>query len=282
MNEVQVIPTVMSVDKNRDPDIAAMIGASAALALSGIPFGGPIGAVRVGYSNNEYLLNPTHSQLESSDLNMVVAGTASAVLMVESQASELSEDEMLGAVLFAHQEMQVVIQAIEELAAEAGKPVWDWQPEPVDQALLDAVGEAVRADLGPAYRITDKLERQTRVEQLRQDAIERFSGGEDAQYSAEAVAEMFAKVEKDLVRQRVLDGEPRIDGRDLHTVRPIDVEVGLLPKTHGSALFTRGETQAIVTRDAWHAQRRRAHRCLGGNLQGPLHAALQLPALFRG
>ena len=247
MNEVQVIPTVMSADKNRDPDIAAMIGASAALALSGIPFGGPIGAVRVGYSNNEYLLNPTHSQLESSDLNMVVAGTASAVLMVESQASELSEDEMLGAVLFAHQEMQVVIQAIEELAAEAGKPVWDWQPEPVDQALLDAVGEAVRADLGPAYRITDKLERQTRVEQLRQDAIERFSGGEDAQYSAEAVAEMFAKVEKDLVRQRVLDGEPRIDGRDLHTVRPIDVEVGLLPKTHGSALFTRGETQAIVT-----------------------------------
>ena len=247
MNEVQVIPTVMSVDKNRDPDIAAMIGASAALALSGIPFGGPIGAVRVGYSNNEYLLNPTHSQLESSDLNMVVAGTASAVLMVESQASELSEDEMLGAVLFAHQEMQVVIQAIEELAAEAGKPVWDWQPEPVDQALLDAVGEAVRADLGPAYRITDKLERQTRVEQLRQDAIERFSGGEDAQYSAEAVAEMFAKVEKDLVRQRVLDGEPRIDGRDLHTVRPINVEVGLLPKTHGSALFTRGETQAIVT-----------------------------------
>ena len=247
MNEVQVIPTVMSADKNRDPDIAAMIGASAALALSGIPFGGPIGAVRVGYSNNEYLLNPTHSQLESSDLNMVVAGTASAVLMVESQASELSEDEMLGAVLFAHQEMQVVIQAIEELAAEAGKPVWDWQPEPVDQALLDAVGEAVRADLGPAYRITDKLERQTRVEQLRQDAIERFSGGEDAQYSAEAVAEMFAKVEKDLVRQRVLDGEPRIDGRDLHTVRPINVEVGLLPKTHGSALFTRGETQAIVT-----------------------------------
>ena len=247
MNEVQVIPTVMSADKNRDPDIAAMIGASAALALSGIPFGGPIGAVRVGYSNNEYLLNPTHSQLESSDLNMVVAGTASAVLMVESQASELSEDEMLGAVLFAHQEMQVVIQAIEELAAEAGKPVWDWQPEPVDQALLDAVGEAVRADLGPAYRITDKLERQTRVEQLRQDAVERFSGGEDAQYSAEAVAEMFAKVEKDLVRQRVLDGEPRIDGRDLHTVRPINVEVGLLPKTHGSALFTRGETQAIVT-----------------------------------
>ncbi len=247
MNEVQVIPTVMSVDKNRDPDIAAMIGASAALALSGIPFKGPIGAARVGYSNNQYLLNPTHSQLENSDLNMVVAGTAGAVLMVESEAKELSEDEMLGAVLFAHQEMQVVIQAIGELAAAAGKPSWDWQPEPVDEALPDAVGELVGEDLGAAYRITDKLERQARVEQLRQGAVERLGGGEDAPYDAEAVTATFAKIEKDLVRQRVLDGEPRIDGRDLYSVRPIGVEVGLLPKTHGSALFTRGETQAIVT-----------------------------------
>ncbi len=247
MNEVQVVPTVMSVDKNRDPDIAAMIGASAALALSGIPFKGPIGAARVGYSNNQYLLNPTHSQLENSDLNMVVAGTAGAVLMVESEAKELSEDEMLGAVLFAHQEMQVVIQAIGELAAAAGKPSWDWQPEPVDEALPDAVGELVGEDLGAAYRITDKLERQARVEQLRQGAVERLGGGEDAPYDAEAVTATFAKIEKDLVRQRVLDGEPRIDGRDLYSVRPIGVEVGLLPKTHGSALFTRGETQAIVT-----------------------------------
>ena len=247
MNEVQVIPTVMSVDRNRDPDVAAMIGTSAALALSGIPFNGPIGAARVGYRDGEYLLNPSHSELENSELNMVVAGTESAVLMVESQASELSEDEMLGAVLFAHQEMQVVIGAIKELAEQAGKPAWDWQPEPLDQALLDAVSEAVRSELGQAYRITDKLERQARVGQLRQETVERFAGGEEAPYSTDAVADMFGKVEKDLVRERVLEGEPRIDGRDLHTVRPIGVEVGLLPKTHGSALFTRGETQAIVT-----------------------------------
>ena len=247
MNEVQVVPTVMSVDRDRDPDIAAMIGASAALALSGIPFKGPIGAARVGYRNGEYLLNPSHSELENSKLNMVVAGTASAVLMVESEASELSEDEMLGAVLFAHQEMQVVIATIKELAAEAGKPAWDWQPEAVDQTLLDAVSEAVRTDLGQAYSITDKLERQTGVSQLRQEIVERFSGGEEAPHSADAVGEVFGKVEKDMVRERVLEGEPRIDGRDLHAVRPISVEVGLLPKTHGSALFTRGETQAIVT-----------------------------------
>ncbi len=247
MNEVQVIPTVMSVDRNRDPDIAAMIGTSAALALSGIPFAGPIGAARVGYRNNEYMLNPSHSELEESALNMVVAGTDSAVLMVESEASELSEDEMLGAVLFAHQEMQVVIEAIKELAREAGKPPWDWQPEPIDETLLKSVGDAVNNDLGEAYRITDKLERQARVGELRQAVVERFSGAEDAPYSADAVAEMFAKVEKDLVRGQVLDGQPRIDGRDLRTVRPIDVEVGLLPRTHGSAMFTRGETQAIVT-----------------------------------
>ena len=247
MNEVQVIPTVMSVDRGRDPDIAAMIGASAALALSGIPFKGPIGAARVGYTNNEYILNPSYSALENSDLNMVVAGTESAVLMVESEAGELSEDEMLGAVLFAHQEMQVVIQAIRELAEEAGKPPWDWQPETVDEALLEAVENAVAPELGEAYRITDKLERQARVEQLRQSALERFAAGDDAAHSADLVADLFGKVEKHLVRQRVLDGEPRIDGRDRSTVRPIDVEVGLLPKTHGSAMFTRGETQAIVT-----------------------------------
>ncbi len=247
MNEVQVIPTVLSVDKNRDPDIAAMIGASAALALSGIPFQGPIGAARVGYSNSEYVLNPSYSILQNSDLNMVVAGTEGAVLMVESEARELSEDEMLGAVLFAHQEMQVVIRAIRELAEEVGKPRWDWQPEPIDQVLLEAVDDAVQSDLGEAYRITDKLERQERVGQLREAAVERFAGGDEAVHSPDAVAEMFGRVEKELVRRRVLDGEPRIDGRDRRTVRPIGVAVGLLPKTHGSALFTRGETQAIVT-----------------------------------
>ncbi len=246
MNEVQVIPTVISVDKDQDPDIAAMIGTSAALAISGIPFAGPIGAARVGYQDGSYLLNPGYEALKSSMLNMTVAGTESAVLMVESEAKELTEDEMLGAVLFGHQEMQVAIQAIKELAAEAGKPAWDWQPEPTNDALLNEVSDAVKADLGDAYRISDKMDRQAAVSDLRAKAVEQIAGAEDAENSADEVAEMFGKVEKDLVRQRVLNGEPRIDGRDLRTVRPIHVEVGVLPKTHGSALFTRGETQALV------------------------------------
>jgi len=246
MNEVQIIPTVMSTDKDQDPDIAAMIGTSAALALSGIPFDGPIGAARVGYKDGVYILNPGYAALEESMLNMTVAGTESAVLMVESEAKELTEDEMLGAVLFAHQEMQVVIQAINELAAEAGKPKWDWQPEPTDDALLAQVSDVVKSDLGEAYRISDKMERQNAVSELRSKVVEQLAGGEDSELDADDVSEMFGKVEKDLVRQRVINGEPRIDGRDLRTVRPISVEVGVLPKTHGSALFTRGETQAIV------------------------------------
>ena len=246
MNEVQVVPTVLSVEKDQDPDIAAMIGTSAALAISGIPFNGPLGAARVGYKDGVYLLNPGYAALEESDLNMTVAGTESAVLMVESEAKELSEDEMLGAVLFAHQEMQVVIQAVKELAEEAGKPAWDWQPEPTNDALLEAVSGAVKSDLGEAYRISDKMQRQARVGELRSQVVEQLSGGEEAQYDAGDVADMFGKVEKNLVRERVIEGEPRIDGRDLKTVRPISVEVGVLPKTHGSALFTRGETQAIV------------------------------------
>ena len=242
MNEVQIICTVMSADKDTDPDVISMIGASAALALSGIPCGGPIGCARVGYKDGTYLLNPGYAALESSDLNMVVAGTDSAVLMVESEAKELTEDQMLGGVLFAHQEMQAVIAAIKEMAAEAGKPRWDWQPATVNDALLGDVRSKVENDLGAAYRITDKMDRQARVGELRSGLVEAL--GEDN--DAEEVASLFGKVEKDLVRNRVLDGEPRIDGRDLRTVRPIHVETGLLPKTHGSALFTRGETQAIV------------------------------------
>ena len=247
MNEVQVICTVMSTDKDQDPDIAAMIGTSAALAISGIPFAGPIGAARVGYLDGNYLLNPGYEALETSLLNMTVAGTESAVLMVESEAKELTEDEMLGAVLFAHQEMQVAISAIKELAAEAGKPAWDWQAEPTNDELLNKVSGAIKNDLGEAYRISDKMERQAAVSALRAKAVEQLAGAEDADTSADDVSDMFGKIEKDLVRQRVLNGEPRIDGRDLRTVRPIHVEVGVLPKTHGSALFTRGETQAIVT-----------------------------------
>ena len=246
MNEVQVICTVMSVDKDQDPDIASLLGTSAALSISGIPFAGPISAARVGFKDGSYLLNPGYETLGESMLSMVVAGTDSAVLMVESQAEELTEDEMLGAVLFAHQEMQVAITAIKELVAEAGKPRWDWQPAETNEDLLNEVSSQVRTELGEAYRITDKMMRQNRVGELRKSVVEALSGGEDATHSSDDVSDLFARVEKEIVRQRVLDGEPRIDGRDLRTVRPISVEVGLLPKTHGSALFTRGETQAIV------------------------------------
>lgn len=246
LNEVQVICTVMSTSKDQDPDIAAMIGASAALAISGIPFAGPIGGARVGYKDGTYMLNPGFEALKESDLNMSVAGTDAAVLMVESEASELSEDVMLGAVLYAHQEMQVAISAIKELVAAAGKPAWDWQAPTTNEALKERTSDAVRSDIGEAYRITDKMERQNRVSELRSSIVESLSAGEDAEYGAEEVAETFGKLEKEIVRQRVINGEPRIDGRDLRTVRPIGVEVGILPKTHGSALFTRGETQAIV------------------------------------
>jgi len=246
LNEVQVICTVMSTDKDQDPDIAAMIGASAALAISGIPFNGPIAGARVGYKDGTYLLNPGYEALKESSLNMVVAGTEAAVLMVESEAAELSEDEMLGAVLFGHQEMQGVIGAIKELAAEVGKPGWDLPEVVSNDALKSAVEAAVKADLGEAYRVTDKVERVAKVNALRRGLVEQLAGGEDSAYTADEVSGAFGSLEKNIVRQRVINGEPRIDGRDLRKVRPIHVEVGMLPKTHGSALFTRGETQAIV------------------------------------
>ena len=246
MNEVQVVCTVISTDKNQDPDIAAMIGTSAALSISGIPFKGPIGAARVGYIDGNYILNPGYDVLKESMLNMMVAGTDGAVLMVESEAKELTEDEMLGAVLFAHQEMQTIITAVAEFATEAGKPSWDWQAEEKDEALLTKVSDSIKADLGEAYRISDKMDRQAKVGEIRRSIVEQLAGGGEAAYAGDDVSDMFGKVEKDLVRQRVLNGEPRIDGRDLRTVRPIEVEVGVLPKAHGSALFTRGETQALV------------------------------------
>ena len=245
MNAVQVIATVMSVDRDMDPDVISLIGSSAALAVSGIPFNGPIAAARVGYSEGRYLLNPGYEVLSESALNMVVAGTESAVLMVESEAKELSEDQMLGGVLFAHQEMQVAIAAIKELAAEAGKPRWEFEPAVVDAGLAEKVDATARGDLAAAYRTTDKQERQAKVRAAR-DAVLAQCGGEDGEFAEDDVVEAFYKLEKNLVRQSVLAGEPRIDGRDTKTVRPISVEVGILPKTHGSALFQRGETQAIV------------------------------------
>lgn len=245
-NEVQVICTVMSAEKNRDPDVVAMIGTSAALAISGVPFNGPIGAARVGYTDEAgYILNPGYLELKESELDMVVAGTKDAVLMVESEANELPEDIMLGAVLFAHNEMQVVIAAINALVADAGKPRWDWQPPAENRALQDKVVAAVGPQIGEAYRITEKQVRYSRLAELRQVAVEKVAI-EDSGFSAKDVTEMFGKLEKKVVRNRVLNGEPRIDGRDNKSVRAVAVEVGVLPNVHGSALFTRGETQAVV------------------------------------
>jgi len=255
MNEVQVVCTVMSADLDTDPDIPAMIGTSAALAISGCPFNGPIGGARVGFTEAEgYLLNPGYAALKQSKLDMVVAGTRDAVLMVESEAKELSEDQMLGAVLFAHQEMQTVIKAIDELVQEAGKPRWDWSAAEVNEELRAQVEAAAGADLGEAYRITEKAARYERVGQVR-DAIVEQLAIEDGP-SADDIKDEFKALEKRIVRQRILAGEPRIDGRDGRTVRQIACEVDVLDNAHGSSLFTRGETQAIgavtlgSTRDA--------------------------------
>ena len=247
LNEVQVVATVISANADIDPDIPAMLGASAALAISGMPFAGPIAAARVGYSNGEYVLNPTNTQLESSALDLVVAGTENAVLMVESQAQMLSEQVMLGAVMYGHEQMQVAIDTIKELVAETGKPAWNWEGPAEDPDLATAVSEAVGDALGEAYRITEKQARYARVDELRSAVYEKLCAGEDPRWSKDTVKGAFSKVESQIVRGRVLSGEPRIDGRDTRTVRDIFVRVGVLPRTHGSALFTRGETQALVT-----------------------------------
>jgi len=246
LNEVQVIATVVSLNPEIDPDVPSMLGASAALAISGIPFAGPIGAARVGYRDGEYLLNPSRKALADSSLDLVVAGTADAVLMVESEADCLPEDVMLGAVVFGHEQMQVAIGAINELAAEAGKPRWDWEAPAEDSALADAVAGQASDALTAAYQISDKQDRQEAVGNAKSAAIEAIASDEEGGWAADAVAGALKKLEKNIVRQRVIKGEPRIDGRDQRTVRPIDVSVGVLPRTHGSALFTRGETQAIV------------------------------------
>ncbi|WP_126454654.1 polyribonucleotide nucleotidyltransferase [Sulfuriflexus mobilis] len=243
-NEVQVIPTVVSIDPDIDPDIPAMIGTSAALALSGAPFNGPIGAARVGYKDGEYLLNPGYAALEESDLNLVVAGTKGAVLMVESEANGLSEDVMLGAVMFGHEQLQIVIDTIVEFAREAGKAAWEWTAPEKDTALHDKVAEVATAGLTEAYQIAEKLARYNKVDEARSAAIAAVAS--DDGWSADDVRGAFSSLEKKIVRSRILDGYPRIDGRDTRTVRPITVRVGVLPRTHGSALFTRGETQALV------------------------------------
>ncbi|WP_437559822.1 polyribonucleotide nucleotidyltransferase [Acidithiobacillus sulfuriphilus] len=244
MNEVQVIATVLSVDRDNDPDIAAMVGASAALALSGIPFSGPIGGARVGLVNGQLILNPSYQQLAQSQMDLVVAGTRHAVLMVESEASELPEETMLEAVMFGHAQIQPIIRLIEELAAEAGKPRWAWQAAPVDEALQAQLTERAGPVLREAYTLQEKQARSKRLEEIRAAMVAEFAEG-DA-HRADTVTNLVKKVETAIVRGRVLDGAPRMDGRDTHTVRPISIEAGILPRTHGSALFTRGETQALV------------------------------------
>ena len=243
-NEVQIIATVMSLNPDVDPDIPALIGASAALAISGMPFAGPIGAAKVGYKDGEYVLNPGRAAVAEGDLELVVAGTKDAVLMVESEASGLSEEVMLGAVMFGHEQMQVAIDTISELAAEVGKPAWDWAAPEADEDLVAAVAAAATAGLSDAYQITDKQDRQAAVGEAKSAAVEALA--DDDKWSAEDVKGELYKLEKNIVRQRIIKGEARIDGRDKSTVRPIDVEVGVLSRAHGSAVFTRGETQAIV------------------------------------
>jgi len=245
-NEVQVVATVVSLDPEIDADIPAMIGASAALALSGAPFNGPIAAARVGYKDGKYLLNPNASDTKASDLNLVVAGTRDGVMMVESEANGLSEEVMLGSVVFGHEQMQVAINAINELVKECGKPRWEWKPSAATAELEAAVSAAAHDTLSEAYRIIEKQARYTRVGEIKKAVIEQLSGGEAPKYTADAVDDQLFRLESKIVRERILNGEPRIDGRDSSTVRPITVKVGVLPRTHGSALFTRGETQALV------------------------------------
>tara|TARA_Y100001001_G_scaffold33108_1_gene27496 strand:+ start:15322 stop:17382 length:2061 start_codon:yes stop_codon:yes gene_type:complete len=247
MNEVQVVCTVVSTDKTTDPDIAAMIGTSAALAISGVPFSGPIGAARVAFDDQRgYVLNPTYEELATSRLDMVVAGTEEAVLMVESEAQELTEDQMLGAVLFAHMEFQDAIAAIKEFAAEAGKPAWDWQAPAENTALINAIKSQFGAGIADAYTIVNKQERYTRLGELRDQAVAALSGEDEGKFPAGEVKDVFGEIEYRTVRESIVNGNPRIDGRDTKTVRPLNIEVGVLDRTHGSALFTRGETQALV------------------------------------
>ena len=246
LNEVQVVAQVLSLNPEVDSDIPAMLAVSAALTLSGIPFNGPIGACRVGYVNGDYVINPTATQLKESKLNLVVAGTEQGVMMVESEALELSEEVMLGGVVYGHEQMQAAIQAIHELAEVAGKPAWDFKPPVKDEALIGRVAELAEADMREAFRIKQKQTRNTRLSEIRKAVLEKLVG-ENAEVNVNLVKETFFNLESKIVRGQILDGEPRIDGRDTRTVRPITVRVGVLPRTHGSALFTRGETQALVT-----------------------------------
>nr|WP_305775419.1 polyribonucleotide nucleotidyltransferase [Ferrovum sp.] len=245
-NEVQIVATVMSCNPEIDPDIPAMIGASAAVALAGVPFSGPLGAARVGYVDGQFVLNPTATELTQSKMDLVVAGTADAVLMVESEASELSEEVMLGAVVYGHEQMQVVINAINELADEAGKEPWEWAPPAQDGDLVARLETLALNSLREAYRIRAKQARTERIEAIRSEVLPQLLSADADADQQNQVRNLFGALEARIVRNQILDGEPRIDGRDTRTVRPITIRMGVLPRTHGSVLFTRGETQALV------------------------------------
>ncbi|MDH3747430.1 MAG: polyribonucleotide nucleotidyltransferase [Gammaproteobacteria bacterium] len=282
-NEVQVIATVMSLNPEVDPDIPALIGASAALAISGMPFAGPIAAAKVGYKNGDYILNPSVTQTKDSDLELVVAGTQDAVLMVESEASGLAEDVMLGAVMFGHEQSQVAIKAINELAAEVGKPSWDWQAPDEDEELAAAVAKQAQDGMISAYQISDKQDRQAAVADVKAAAVDALvEEGDDARWTAGDVSSALYKLEKNTVRQRVIRGEPRIDGRDQKTVRAINVDVGVLPRAHGSAVFTRGETQAIVATTLGTGRDAQIIDALGGEYKEPFMLHYNFPPFCVG
>ncbi len=282
-NEVQIICTVMSLNPAVDPEIPALIGASAALSISGLPFDGPIAAARVGYKDGNYLLNQDQTGLnEDSDLDLVVAGTEEAVLMVESEASALSEEVMLGAVMFGHEQMQVAIQAIKELAAEVGNEVVEFVPPAVDTELADAVAASAKDALAEAYSIADKMERYGRTDAIKAELVEKLCGGDDAKWSKDEVKGAIESLKKKVVRGRVLAGEPRIDGRDTRTVRPINVRTGVLPRTHGSALFTRGETQAVVVATLGTERDSQIIDALGGSYREPFMLHYNFPPFCVG
>jgi polyribonucleotide nucleotidyltransferase len=281
-NEVQVVATVISLNPDIDPDIPAMLGASAALALSGVPFQGPIGAAKVGYKDGQYLLNPTSKQLKESKLDLVVAGTSEAVLMVESEADCLPEDVMLGAVVFGHEQMQAAIKAINELKAEAGKPSWNWQPPAPSSALEGALAANAEAALSDAYKITEKQARRDRIKEIREAAVAALAGGEAPAFDADAVLKEFGNLEYRIVRRRVIAGEPRIDGRDMKTVRPISIRTSALPRTHGSALFTRGETQALVVTTLGTGRDAQIIDALGGERKEPFMLHYNFPPFSVG
>jgi polyribonucleotide nucleotidyltransferase len=281
-NEVQVVATVISLNPDIDSDIPALLGASAALALSGVPFQGPIGAAKVGYKDGQYLLNPTNTQLKDSNLDLVVAGTSEAVLMVESEADCLAEDVMLGAVMFGHEQMQTAIKAINELKAEAGKPSWNWQPPAANSALEAALTAHAETALSDAYKIIEKQARRDRIKEIREAAVAALAGGEAPAFDAESVVKEFGNLEYRIVRRRVIAGEPRIDGRDMKTVRPLSIRTGALPRTHGSALFTRGETQALVVTTLGTGRDAQIIDALGGERKEPFMLHYNFPPFSVG